>query len=88
MTPIPTPPMLQPGDVINLPENDYQAGRGQLRMRITSILTPDPNRIAEITWLQVTGRELIGASEGREHTAVIRVAALNGYPPLRPAPPS
>jgi hypothetical protein len=77
-------PLLQPGDRIALPEDEYANGKGPLRMRVTHVMVEDLERVRDMRWVRVRGVELIGGDDGRERTAVVRVAALAAYPPTRP----
>ncbi|MEV4759714.1 hypothetical protein AB0J86_32095 [Micromonospora sp. NPDC049559] len=80
-------PVLQEGDCLVVPPKAYRPGRDWLRLRVTRVLTPAGREIDSLTWVQVTGREISGGVEGRERTVVVRVAALESWPPIRRSEP-
>jgi hypothetical protein len=79
-------PLVAVGEVITVPEGDYQLGRGTLRLRVVHVpqLGGDPRYQ---TWIQLMGVE-VGADgvDGRHRTVLVRVAALEANPP-DPNPP-
>ena len=70
-------PLVRIGDLINVPEGDYQLGRGTLRMRVIHVLQRPDEDLRDLTWVQLMGVE-VGAGEvdGRHRTVLVRVAAL------------
>lgn len=76
-------PLVQVGDVIEIPEADYCYGLGILRMRITA-MTVTPQEVPRLEWIRLIGVPLYSnEQEGPEREALIRVEALRQHPPKR-----
>lgn len=80
--------MIQPGDVIRIPERFYRYGSGELRMRVTYV--PKSSRIPGLSWIELVGTTLSpDGRPGRPRQALVQVAALRvpGRVVRPPAPP-
>jgi hypothetical protein len=73
-------PLVQVGDVIEVPEADYCYGLGTLIMRITT-MTVAPHEVARLEWVRLVGVPIYTQGrEGPEREALVRVTALRQQP--------
>jgi hypothetical protein len=76
-------PLVQVGDLIEIPEADYCYGLGVLKMRITA-MTVTPQEVPRLEWVRLIGVPIYNyGQEGPEREALVRVAALRRHPPKR-----
>jgi len=76
-------PLVQVGDLVEIPEADYCYGLGVLKMRITA-MTVTPQEVSRLEWVRLIGVPIYSnGQEGSEREALVRVAALRRHPPKR-----
>ena len=76
-------PLVQVGDLVEIPEADYCYGVGVLKMRITA-MTVTPQEASRLEWVRLIGIPIYDyGQEGPEREALVRVAALRQHPPKR-----
>ncbi|WP_067509445.1 hypothetical protein [Actinoplanes sp. TFC3] len=76
-------PLVQVGDLIEIPEADYCYGLGVLKMRVTA-MTITPQEVSRLEWVRLIGVPIyMHGQEGPEREALISVAALRQHPPKR-----
>ncbi|MEV8503337.1 hypothetical protein AB0368_00745 [Actinoplanes sp. NPDC051475] len=76
-------PLVQIGDLVEIPEADYCYGLGVLRMRITA-MNVTPQDVSRLEWVRLVGVPIFSHDqEGPEREALVRVAALRQHPPKR-----
>lgn len=68
-------PLIQVGDLIQVPERYYRFGTGELRMRVTYV--PKSAQIPGMQWIELVGTTVDPQGQpGRARSALVRVAAL------------
>jgi len=76
-------PLVQVGDLIEIPEADYCYGVGVLKMRVTA-MTVAPHEVFRLEWVRLMGVPVYSHDqEGPEREPLVRVSALRQHPPKR-----
>jgi hypothetical protein len=81
--PGPMTPIIQPGQVLKIPEDRYLYGVGELRLRVTDV--GRVQRMPDGDWLAVKGVQIAwNGEELREREVLVRLSAATKRRPASP----